>query len=113
MPGQGRLDGNARGFKITHLADHDDVRILSHDGTQRAGKVKPDGGLGLNLVNALDLVLNGIFNGDDLALGRVELAQGGIKRGCLTRTRRTGDEDDAVGHLKGLDESPAGVTGPT
>src|SRR5690625_212587 len=100
MPRQGRLNGNLGGFQIAHFANHDDVRVLADDGAQRAGKIEPDGRLGLNLVDALKLVFHRVFNRDDLALGRVEHGQRGIQRGGLSRAGRPGDQNDAVRHFQ-------------
>ena len=38
MAGQRRLDRDLGGFQIAHFADHDDVRILTHDRTQRVAR---------------------------------------------------------------------------
>src|SRR5690606_5542973 len=75
VAGQRGLDGDARGFQVAHLADHDDVRILAHDAAQRVGEIQPDLWLGLDLVDAFDLVFDRILDGDDLDVGGVELAQ--------------------------------------
>ncbi len=72
MAGQRGLDGNTAGFQVAHLTDHDDIRVLTHDGAQRPGEIQADGRLDLNLVDAFELILDRVFNGDDLALGRVE-----------------------------------------
>ena len=59
--------GDARGLEVAHFADHDDVRVLAHDdAAQRVGEVQPDLRLGLDLVDALDLVFDRVLDGDDL-----------------------------------------------
>ncbi|KAG0921612.1 hypothetical protein G6F31_020251 [Rhizopus arrhizus] len=80
---QRRLDGDARGFQIAHFTDHDDVRVLAHDAAQGVGEIQADLRLGLDLVDALDLVFDRVFDGDDLDVGGVELAERGIQRGGL------------------------------
>ena len=60
------------------------------------GEVEPDLRLGLDLVDALDLVFDRVLDGDDLDPGGVELAQRGVQRGGLARAGRAGDQQDAV-----------------
>ena len=40
VAGQRRLDGDTRGFQVTHFADHDHIRILTNDGAQGAGEIE-------------------------------------------------------------------------
>nr|GFD54437.1 hypothetical protein [Tanacetum cinerariifolium] len=55
VAGERGLDRDATGFQVAHLADHDDVRVLAHDGAQCSGEVEAYGRLHLNLVDALQL----------------------------------------------------------
>src|SRR5690606_15279051 len=73
-----------------------DVRILAHDAAQGVGEVQPDLRPRLDLVDALDLVLDRILDGDDLDVGRVELAQRRVQGRGLARTGRAGDQEDPV-----------------
>ena len=50
----------------------------------------------LDLVDRRQLVLDRVFDGDDLLRGRVELRQRGVQRGRLARAGRPGDQQDAV-----------------
>ncbi len=72
VTGQRGLNGDTAGFQVTHLTDHDDIRVLTHDGAQCPGEVQADGRLDLNLIDALELILDRVFDGDDLALGGIE-----------------------------------------
>ena len=96
MSGQRGLDRDTRGFQIAHLADHDDVRILAHDRTQRMGEIQPDRRFGLDLVDTLDLVFDRILDGDDLHVGRIEFRQRRVQRGGLAGTGRARNQQDAV-----------------
>jgi hypothetical protein len=96
VAGERGLDRDLRGFQVAHFADHDDVRILADDAAQRVGEVQPDLRLGLDLVDALDLVFDRVLDGDDLDVGRVELAQRGVQRGGLAGAGRAGDQQDPV-----------------
>ena len=66
VSGEGGLDGDAGGLQVAHLADHDDVGVLTDDGAQGAGKGHADGGFDLNLVDARELVLHRVLDRDDL-----------------------------------------------
>src|SRR5690606_36481646 len=115
VAGERGLDRDARGLQVAHLADHDDVRVLAHDRTQRVREVEPDLRLGLDLVDALDLVLDRVLDGDDLDVRRVELAQRRVQRGGLARAGRAGDQQDAVRllqHLAELRQEPVGEAEP-
>ena len=58
MAGECRLHRDLRGFGVAHLADHDDVGILTHDGTQRRRKGQADLAIHLHLVDPEQLVFN-------------------------------------------------------
>ena len=66
MPGQARLDGDLRGFQIADFSHHDHIRVLPQDGPQAAREGQAlllvDG----NLQDARQLVLDGVFDRDDL-----------------------------------------------
>src|SRR5438876_4209043 len=69
---------------------------MAQDRAQTAGKRQP-GLLGdLNLVYAAQLVLDWIFDGDDLADGVVDFVQRSVERRGLAAAGRAGDENDAV-----------------
>ncbi len=97
VAGQRGLDGDPAGFQVTHLADHDHVRVLAHDGAQHAGEIQADARLDLDLIDPLQLVFDRVLDGDDLALGGVQPDQGGVQGGGLARTGGAGDQQDAVG----------------
>ena len=59
--------GDVGGLGIAHLADHDHVGILAHEGAHRRGESQADRGLHLRLIDAGDLVFDRVFDGQDLA----------------------------------------------
>ena len=64
---------------------------------QAAANVMSIVGVDRHLNDAVDVVLDRVFGGDQLVFDRVELAEGGVERRGLARAGRPGDEDDAVG----------------
>ena len=67
-----RADRDVGGFKIADLADHDHIRILPHDVTQSRGERQTDLRIDMDLIDAVHLVLDRIFNGDDLAIRDID-----------------------------------------
>ena len=100
MSGQRRMDGDARGLGVAHLAHHDDIRILSHERPHRGGESQPDRGLDLRLVDAGNFVFDGILDRQDLARRRVERREHGRQRRRLAAARRAGDGDHAMGQIE-------------
>ena len=96
MAGKGRAYGDVGGLEITDLTNHDDVGILAHDVAQAGGKGETDLRVHVNLVDALHLVLNWVFDRDDLTVGDVDPLQSAVKRGALAAASRAGDKKDAV-----------------
>src|SRR4030095_11547024 len=97
VPRERRLYRDLGGLKIANLADQDDVGVLTQDRAERRGEGDDDVGVDRHLDDAVDVVLDRILAGDDLVSHFVQLIDGGIERGGLARSRRTGDEDDAIG----------------
>jgi hypothetical protein len=60
---------------------------------ERQADVRIDRHLG----DAVDVVLDGVFRGDDFVRDFVQLVEGGIKGGGLAGAGRAGDQHDAVG----------------
>src|SRR2546427_9920355 len=88
-------------FEVADLADEDHVGVLAHDVAQTGREREPDLRLHGDLVHALQLVLDGVLDRDDLAVRRVDLVEGAVERGGLAGARRPGDEDDPVRALDG------------
>ena len=96
MAGKGTANGNVGGFAVANLTNHDDVRVLSNNGPQTIGKIQTTLAVYGDLIDAVELILNGVLNSDDLLLRSVDLIQGGIKSGGLATTGGSGDQDYAV-----------------
>jgi hypothetical protein len=98
--GDGRLDG----LEVAHLADEDDVGILTQRGTDafREGRqVLAHFTLGDQALLVRVRVLDRILDRDDVALlVLVDPVDHRGQRGRLAGTGRTGDEDQAAGALE-------------
>ena len=100
VAGERGFDSDFRGFRIANFTNHDDVRVLAEDGPERVGKGEPDFFLHGHLVDAGDLELYGIFDGDDVVGRMVQLVEGGIESGGLSGAGGACDENEAV---RGID----------
>ena len=96
VAGQRSLHGDLGGLDVTDFADHDGIRILSEERTQRRGERQADLVVDRDLHDAFDLVFDGIFGGEDLDVLGVHFFQGRVKRGRLAGAGRAGDDEDAV-----------------
>src|SRR5690349_21137726 len=96
MAGKRSFDRDFCGLRVANFADHDDVRVLTQDGAQGVSESKPNFLFDGNLIDAWDLELNRIFNGNDVENWVVQFIESGIKRGGLAGTGRSGDEDQTV-----------------
>ena len=101
------------GFRVTHLTDHNDIRVLTEDGTEGSGKGHARLGVYLNLVDAVDLLLHRVLNGDDVYVGLCKLTQGGIQGSGLTGTGRPCYQHNPVGTLDHALEHAVVVVGHT
>ncbi len=99
MAGERGLHRDVRGFVIADLTHEDDVGVLAQQGAQGGGERHADFFVRLRLSDAVEVVLDGVFDGRDVELLLVERAEGGVERRRFTRAGRTGDEDDAVGFV--------------
>ena len=97
MTGDGGLDGGAGGVAVANLADHDDVRVKTEDGTETFGEGAASGGVDGDLGDAGDAVFNRILKGDNFAVGGVEGVDDGIEGGGFTGAGGTDHEDEAAG----------------
>src|SRR5262249_58067688 len=98
-------------LRIPDLADHDHVGIRSEHRPQPNRKGEPGLAVHPDLVDPVQLVLDGVLDRDDVLVDLVELLESRVERCRLTGTGRTGDEDGAVGLTKRGLESTALLTG--
>ena len=102
---QGRTNGDISRLAVTDLTDHDDVRILTNDRPKTAGESQSALGPNGDLVDALEVILDRVFDGDDFFLGRIDLAKGAIERRRLATAGRAANKVDAVGTAQDFLES--------
>ncbi len=93
---QGRSDGDPGSLGVADFPDHQHIRILPEGRAQAL--VEPDADLRLHadLIDARNLVLHRIFDGDDVDFRPVDLVEDGIQRGGLARARRSGDQEESL-----------------
>ena len=96
MPGQRRLDRNLRGFNITNFADHYHIRILAQNCAQATRKAHVHFGVDLGLTNAVNVVLDRIFDRQNIARGVIQTQQTGIQRRGFARAGRPGDQENSM-----------------
>ena len=100
MAGEAGVGGDGRGLEVANFSDHDDVRRLAQDGTERGGEGHPDLGVDLHLIDPVHLILDRFLDRDDLAVGFVHVIEAGVERARLARTGRAGSEQDAIGQTQ-------------
>src|SRR5580698_4732354 len=96
VAGQRRLNRDLRRLRIADFANHDLVGIVSQNGSQPAGKGQPLFLVHRNLRNAAQLVLDRIFNGDDLVFVGLDLVDRGVESSRLAAARRPRHQHHAV-----------------
>jgi hypothetical protein len=83
VAGERGLDGDARGFLVAHLADHDDVGVGAQEGAHGGGEGPADARVHLHLAQAGLGDLDRVLGGPDLALRGVDVAHHRVQRGRL------------------------------
>ena len=96
VAGQRGVDGDLRCLRVADLAHHDLVRIVAQDGAQAAGERQPLLFVDRNLGDAANLILDRIFDGDDLVFVGLDLVQRRIERRGLAAAGRPGHQHHAV-----------------
>lgn len=108
MAGEGGADGDFGGLGIADFADHDDIGILAEDGTEAGGEGEAAAGFDGDLGYAVELIFDGVFDGDDLLFGGIDSLQDGVEGGGFSRAGGAGGEEEAVGFAdEGLEEASA------
>ncbi len=102
VPRAGGLERDLRRFLVADLTEQDDVGILAQHRAQHAPERQPLLLVDLDLVDALELILDRVLDRDDVRLRREDLAQERIERGGLAAPGRAGDEDHALRLLRGV-----------
>ena len=69
MAGESGADGEVGGFIVADFAEDEDLRVLAEQMAGRLGEVKAAGFVDFGLHDARKDLLDGIFDGDDVAAG--------------------------------------------
>lgn len=88
------LDRCRCSLHVSNFAEHDDIRVLTQQGLERAGHA--DLFVHLCLRDAFEVVFDRILNGRDVHRVSIKLLQTRVQRCRLTRTSRTRHKHDAV-----------------
>ena len=89
-----------RRLQVANFTDHDYVRCLAQNGTQRDRKGQPDIRIYLHLIDAVHPVLDRLLDRDDFAVGFVDEIEAGIERARLAGTGRPRHEQNPVRQAK-------------
>jgi hypothetical protein len=104
MAGLGGADGDFGGFDVADFADEDDIGVMAEDAAEAGGEGEADVFAGLDLGDALELVFDGILDGDDFAFAVVGMGEGGVEGGGFAAAGGAGEEDHALGEAGEIGE---------
>ena len=90
------MNCNLCSFKIADFTNHDDIRVLPQNRSQRFGKTQVNLGIHLGLAHAGQLVFNRVFNRQNILRAGVQPFERGIQRRGLAGACRSGDQNNAV-----------------
>ena len=93
---QGGLDRDVGRLAVADLADEHDVGVLAQYRAQNTGEGKPLRDVHVALVDAWELVFDGVFSRHYVDVGLVEVLEARVQRRRLARAGRACHEDDAV-----------------
>src|SRR5438876_839085 len=105
MSCESRTDRDVCCLEIANFTDHDHIRVLPHDVAKTGCECQSDLWIHMDLVDPIHLILDRIFDRDDLANGTIDTLQRAVQRRALAATRRTRHKKDPVrlrGHLADL-----------
>ena len=98
--------GNAHGFRIAHFADDKHIWRLAQRSAQSGGKIRrvmPDFNLFNHAADICVLILNGIFNGHNVArVAAIDLIHQRGHRCRFARARRPADQDQSARQVRKL-----------
>src|SRR5438128_4785117 len=83
-------------LEVARLTDEDHVGVLTAEGAERGGERPADPLVDLDLVDALQVVLDRVLGGHDVHVRRIDRLDPRVERGELTGFERPGDQDHAV-----------------
>src|SRR3990172_10218992 len=97
VAGERGRNGGFGGFKIAHLADQDDIGVLSQDRSKAARKRVAARIIHLGLFDPGQTVLNRILKRDYFYVGSIEGVNKSVQSGRLSGTSRSGRQNHAIG----------------
>src|SRR3569833_593078 len=92
MAGERGLVGDLRGLGVAHLADHDDVRVVTQELAQRLREGVTLHHRNLHLLDAIHVVFDGVLDGEQMHVALFDLVEDGVQRGRIARTGRSRHE---------------------
>ncbi len=81
VPGHAGLHGDARGLGVADFADEDNVGVLPQNAAEQRGEGIALGIVDGDLGDAFELDFDRVFDGDDVSLADVDVAEDGVERG--------------------------------
>ena len=93
------MDRDFRSLFVADLANEYDVRILTQNRSQACGERQVDLGVDFDLTNTRLLNFNRILDRHDVFGGVIDACKRRVQGGRLTTTRRSRDEENAIGTL--------------
>ena len=105
MPGERGLNGVFGGFQVADFADQNDIGVVPQNAAQGSAEGQSDFGMDLNLVDAVELIFDRVFGGDDFCFVVADFQKGAVERGGFSGTGRSSDQDDAVRQFNQLPKS--------
>src|SRR6266566_4285404 len=96
MAGERGANTDLRGLEVARLTDEDHVGVLTEEGAERGGERPADALVDLDLVDALQVVLDRILGGHDVHVRRIDRVDPRVERGGLAGPGRSGDQYHAV-----------------
>lgn len=113
VTGESSLNADRGGFFIPHFPDHDPVWILAEERAENSWEIETDGVIDGDLDDAVDVILDGIFRGEELGVDGIDPAQRGVEGGRFSGTGRPGDDENAVWLLDRVGDVVVNVVGET
>ncbi len=80
MAGQGGFNRDHGRFLVAHLADHDDIRVLTQHGAQAGGERHAGPVVDHALRDAGQFILHRVFDGQNVLLAGVQFGEDGVQR---------------------------------
>ena len=96
VAGQGGLNGDAGGFLVADLTDHNNIGVLPQQRPQSAGKRQSGFFIDLHLIAEFQVVFDRVFDRGDIEPVAVHLGKRRIKRRAFAAARGAGNQQNAV-----------------